>query len=444
MKKNNFFLKGILALMLVFAFILTGCPEEDPETTPEAKSSGEPPSGNVSLPAIGNPVVTERILSNGIRLTWPPVMEAGSYQVWRNGGNQTGPRRLTTLTANNNEELITFNDLRSGSNEILPNVPYTYTVYAIPLSPVKDIGRWEKVITTYTPLFGDTATFTVVDLDVAAHTCPAASDIVTGFYASIKMNEISALRGTTYSVQKTILDAKGNPTTWTDVTLSSSPDADISVGTPTVDIFGNLSFALGTVYDRSLPFKEAKYRYRLRGTRTSDNITEYINASSVTVVDFKDYILSRLSLTIDTKDDSDSANSVYKITPGYTGRRNFLQTIQLTGQTPNEKSDKVVLYYLIGDKEDCYKTGPYMDNKIVTFTKNDLESGIGGGTVTTRDLKVPIKVGTQYLYVQAWLECADGEKYPLKLTGNWKGLGLLNSSNPTILNNEQYHVRLSY
>jgi hypothetical protein len=443
MKKNNFFLKGILALMLVFAFILTGCPEETTDPAPEAKSSDVPPSGNVSLPAIGNPVVTERILSNGIRLTWPPVMEAGSYQVWRNGGNQTGPRKITTITEpSTTSDVYTCNDLRTATNEILPNVPYTYTVYAIPLSPVKDIGRWEKVITTYTPLFGDNASFSVATLNVENHTCPSGTDNVTGFYASIQMNDISALRGTTYSVEKTTLDAKGNPTTWTSVTLSSSSSNDISVGTPTVDIFGNLSFALGTVYDRSLPFKEARYRYRLRGTRTSDNITEYINATNITVVDFKDYLMSKISLTIDAKDDSDSANSVYKITHAYTGRRNFLQTIQQQGAQP-EKSDKVVLYWLIGDKADCYKTGPYMDTKIVAFTKLDLESAISG-PVTPKELSVPINTGTNFLYVQAWLERVDGETYPLSGSVNWKGGGLYNSSSPSTENNGQFHVRLSY
>jgi len=436
MKKNSFFLSGIAALTLVFALFFAGCTEDNSEET----VIGEEIRNDIYLTSIGNPVVTERVLSNGVVLTWPTIIEADEYKVLRSGGGQNTPIDLTLefpTMLKRNYGIWSFSDLNTtAGNTLTPDTTYTYTVLAIPRSAVKDIGRWQKDIKIYTPLFGDDAVLSVASIDLSANTVPQGSDSPTGFYASISLTDIKASPGTLYSIERATVNANGNPGNFSDITakLSTLPTNDSPIGTPTVDIFNNLSFALTTVYDRTLPFAEAKYLYRLKGIRTSDNLTEYLTAAVTTVVDFEEYLMSRLSLTIDEKDATTTDTAKYKITPGFTGKKGFFQT-----------GDKVVLYWLIGKESDCYKTGPYKNENILEFSKGNFESAITP-PIETQDLVVPPSNTTdnKYLYVQAWLERGNGKKIQLSKNSNWKGLGLKNATTPIQLNNFQYHVQLIY
>jgi hypothetical protein len=424
MKKKNIFMAGILALALVFAFVLTGCPEEDPEAVSEAKSSGGA-SGSVSLPGIDNPVVTVRVLSNGVRLSWYSVMEADSYQVWRRFGNQN--IRIYTKSVDNNLDSYTYTDTNT-----IPNTTYTYTVLAMPSTPVRDHGRWSASVTTYPPLFGDEGVFTVNSFSINSNAIPNEGETVTGFYAALQLSQIKATQGVLYSVERATLDAKGNPGTWSTPTLSLYNTSDTPLPPQTMDIFGNLSYSLAAVFDRSLPPTEATYQYRLKGVRTSDNLTEYLYGnpgSDRVVIDFKPYLTSRISLNIGSK--GGEASAVYTITPGLSNgtKRNILK-----------EGDKVVLYWIVG-KSDCYSTGPYNNTNIVVFGKSDIESALS--TPTTKPLDVPQKGGdtNQYLYVQAWLERVNGDKLPLKEGSNWTGAGLQGSLRN---NNGQWHQQLTY
>jgi hypothetical protein len=420
MKKKNIFMAGILALALVFAFVLTGCPEEDPEAVSEAKSSGGA-SGNVSLPGIDNPVVTVRVLSSGVRLSWYSVMEADSYQIWRKFGNQN--IRIYTKSVDNNLDSYTYTD-----NSTIPNTTYTYTVLAMPSTPVRDHGRWSSTVTTYPPLFGDDGVLTVNPFTINGNAIPNDGTTVTGFYASLQLSQIKATPGVLYSVERATLDAKGNPGSWSTPTLSLYNTSDTPLPKQEMDIFGNLSSSLSAVFDRSLPPNEATYVYRLKGVRTSDNLTEYLPGSQTVEIDFKPYLTSRISLNIGGK--GGEASAVYTITPGLSNgtRKNILK-----------EGDKVVLYWIVG-KSDCYLTGPYNKTNIVVFGKSDIESALE--TPTTKPLDVPLKGGNnEVLYVQAWLERVNGDKLPLKEGSNWTGAGL---QGLLIRNNEQWHQKLNY
>jgi len=413
MKKNFFFLKGVLALALVFTLFFAGC-EEESEDAPVVI----PPSKDVYLPGISNLNVTERVISTGVIFTWTPVIEAASYQVWRNGGGQTGPRRLTTITQPDDKETVSYTDTRTATNELKLNSTYIYTVLAIPSSSVKDISRWDKAITIHDPLFGDTASFSVPDITIDSDwLLNTSDDTITGFIATIPDLSSLSQSGVTYTVERAILDANGNPSAYQPVTLSKVRTTEEPIGEMlTADIFGNLPLQQ-VCYDRGLPPVEGKYQYRIKGVK--GNAVEYVKAVNIITINFKDYFSTKVALSVETKTNANS-NDTYKITPNYTAKKGMLQS-----------TDKVVLYWLIGDIEDCYKYGPYKTINSIAFLKNELESQ------TAMNLVVPQKTTGKYLYVQAYLERANGDK---QLINTWTGSGRFSSTTY----NGQFHVRLEY
>jgi len=144
--KKSFFLNVISVLILLFALIISGCKDTPQEVITRDVIS------QITMPGIENPQVKVEAISSGVRLSWPPIIEAGGYVVWRSGGGQTTVKNLTSngrsAVQNQNTELFEFYDLVSLSNDLLSDTEYTYTVYAIPLSPSKDISKWEGSITT--------------------------------------------------------------------------------------------------------------------------------------------------------------------------------------------------------------------------------------------------------------------------------------------------------
>jgi hypothetical protein len=121
-------------------------------------------------------------------------------------------------------------------------------------------------------------------------------------------------------------------------------------------------------------------------------------------------------------------NSTYSVKP-LTNYKGLLQA-----------NDKVVLYQVIGDYY-SYTTGPYVAAS-VSFSKAELEAG------TAKTLTV-VKNGTganyKYLYVQAYLEHADGTKECFNQWGNlyWD----YNSSSIIDYKNThsgQHHAQLDY
>jgi hypothetical protein len=425
MKKKNLFTAGILALALVFTFVLAGCPEEESEASPAVSSPSA--GGEVKLPAIDNPDVNVRIYTTYVKLTWNPVMEADSYEVWRKFGNQNVRINTQATVTDVAKKTYDFND-----TTITANTTYTYTVIAKPSSPVRDHGRWSDTVTTYPPLFGDTGSFVVNPFTINGNSIPADSDNVTGFFASLSLSSIGAVPGVRYSVERTTLDTNGNPGAWKDLSkdklLSTTQNSHTPLPDQTMDMFGNLSSSYTSVYDRTLPLAEAKYSYRLKAERASDNVTEYLYADYSITIDFVSYLMSRLTLDIGGRGGDGSA--VYTITPNLTSgtKRGILK-----------EGDKVVLYWILG-RQDSYSTGPYNTANTIFFSKSNLESSLGSLT-DTKDLEVLAKGGdNQYLYVQAWLERVGGDKYSFT-SSNWTGVGRTGTN---YSNNGQYHVQLSY
>ena len=130
-------LPGIPALMLVFVLALAGCGKDPQEIT-----------GRVSLEGIGTPEVTGKPVKGGVMLSWPPVIDASSYEVWRGGGGQPAARKLAGIVSPNHNGMYEYFDIVSFTNELKPNTEYTYTVIAVPLGNVRDITKWERNITT--------------------------------------------------------------------------------------------------------------------------------------------------------------------------------------------------------------------------------------------------------------------------------------------------------
>jgi len=397
MKKNFFFLKGVAALALAFTLFtfFTGC-EEEPEDPPIVTQSKD-----VYLPNVGNPDVTVKITAgNFVALSWSPIIGVKEYQVWRSGGEQTTEKMLatsattpTTITTDA-DGMLTYSDKTTAKD-----TQYTYTVLTIPYSAAKDTGKWEKAITTtYVPIFGTVSSLTVNFTDITSNAIYTTdTDTVTGFFAEIDLRDIKPQPGVTYTMERATLDKNNKPQAYQSVPLykfQKTPDTLFDMTADmTADIFGN-SNDNTKVYDR-LPPSENIYQYRLKGVK--NGVTDYIKASTQTTINFTIYLSTRISLVVN------KTGSTFKVSPSFeTGsRKNILQN-----------NDKVVLYWLIGDKEECYKYGPYKTENSISFSKNDIESALAT-TPNGNELPVPVKTGSTYLYVQAWLERGNGDKVPL-------------------------------
>jgi hypothetical protein len=133
---NKKFWMGILAITLIFGMMVVGC------------DNGE--INKVSVSEVDKPTVTDKVIVGGVMLSWPPVIGASEYEVWRDGGGQPAAMKLSSTSTPNRYGMYEYFDIVNFPNELKPNTKYTYTVIAIPLSGAKNIGKWEKKITTNT------------------------------------------------------------------------------------------------------------------------------------------------------------------------------------------------------------------------------------------------------------------------------------------------------
>jgi len=139
-------LLAIIAIVAIIGFSFAACNNGDDDDEVAVVGGVQ----EVSLLGISNPNVTEKLIVGGVMLSWSPVIGASGYEVWRNGGGQLAAQKLAehnSLSPNYNG-MYEYFDIVNFTNELKPNTQYTYTVIAIPLTGVKDIGKWEKAITT--------------------------------------------------------------------------------------------------------------------------------------------------------------------------------------------------------------------------------------------------------------------------------------------------------
>jgi len=117
MKKVNFFLTGILTI-LVFSMVLVGC--------------GGPT--DINPPKVDDPDVKAQVLTTGVLLSWKPIFEAESYDIWRKGGDkpdaQIGSVGQYSAYDWNSDGVIRYTDILSAYNDLKENTEYTYTVIA--------------------------------------------------------------------------------------------------------------------------------------------------------------------------------------------------------------------------------------------------------------------------------------------------------------------------
>jgi len=438
MKKNLFFLTGISVLVLIFTLIFAGCEEE------AADSEGvQEVSGVVSNPGISNPVVTDRLVyinatAIGVELKWPYIIDASGYQVWRSGGSSDPERLATIATINNNQLTYTYTDNATAVASLVKGNKYTYTVLATSTANVKDVGKWSKDITIDDPLFGYNAGITLDTFGSSSlpYVLSADSNTVLNYYNTITFNNMKLNPDATYTFERTELNSYNIPIGWAPVNLNRNDPGNNNplIDNLLLDYFGNLSYKVGNTFykldsalDRTLPAKDGKYKYRIKGTKNGR--VDYVE-SGIYTVNLKDYLLQNIKLTIETKVVNGSSDT-FKITP----------VLTITKRDVLQSTDQVAVYYLLGDTLDCYEYGQYTkDNKHV-FTKVDLESIIFGVQIADRKIIVPNATTGKYLYAQAWLERANGEKYPLT-AANWNTTGAITAA--PISNNGQYHVRLTY
>ena len=130
--------------------------------------------------SIANPDVTTEALSGGVKLSWPPIIEAGSYQVWRKDG---AAEYAVNLNAHPLRDSATgkyvYLDLVGSTNPLTAETEYTYTVIAVALAGTQNNGKWTgKVTTTTIPARGDkvakpsAVAFTILDTGVEVTISP--------------------------------------------------------------------------------------------------------------------------------------------------------------------------------------------------------------------------------------------------------------------------------
>jgi hypothetical protein len=231
------------------------------------------------------------------------------------------------------------------------------------------------------------------------YTTAASVNTATGFYASLDLSNFRTQPGVTYTVERATVDKFNVPGAYASVSLTRQDTSTTPTSYPAVtldrDVLGNLPAT--TVYDRGLPLKKETYRYRIKAVK--DGITDYRIASDITV-DPYDY-LSNLYLSVGDKTTA-GTNDTFKITPSNINYKGILQN-----------DDKVVLYWIRGNNN-AYRNG-YTATQSISFSKTEIEAA----TPAAKDLTVPSSAANNdNLFVQAWLEKADGEKYQISIFGN--------------------------
>ena len=145
MKQQSLFgtrtLAAALAAVLATGLVLAGCanPMQEIEGTVNANS-----------PAIDNPSVTAEAVTGGVKLSWPPIVEAGSYQVWRKGGAVADAIQLGYSSQDGSTGKFVYLDQVSDDNPLTAATEYTYTVIAVATSSTRDNGKWSGSVTTTT------------------------------------------------------------------------------------------------------------------------------------------------------------------------------------------------------------------------------------------------------------------------------------------------------
>jgi hypothetical protein len=137
MKKNVWFFKGILGVMLVFTLVLAGC--DNPTQI----------DGDVSINAIDAPVVAAKAVTAGVELSWLPVVGVEEYEIWRRSADE--PDRLLDDRDNTDageDGKIYWGDTVGLNNPLKSGTSYTYTVYAKAASSAKNDSKVEVSVTT--------------------------------------------------------------------------------------------------------------------------------------------------------------------------------------------------------------------------------------------------------------------------------------------------------
>jgi len=157
MVKKKLFLKGVLALTLIFGAFLAACSND---TYPTVLS--------IIPPNVGGPVVTAKAINVGVLLTWPQVIQTAQYEIYRTTAGQASPKFLGQIDGKNGtEQVVNWLDTVNSHNTLSPNTIYTYSVVAIPDSPAKDSGRTDVLVTTGPLLPAGSKAVQPADVDLA-------------------------------------------------------------------------------------------------------------------------------------------------------------------------------------------------------------------------------------------------------------------------------------
>jgi len=217
-----------------------------------------------------------------------------------------------------------------------------------------------------------------------------AKSALTGFNGVLSLPV--GVPGAVYSIERATTDEQGDILDdYQAITVYTSNAAGAAAATLTPDVLGHIA---DTVYDKGLPAKKAYYSYRFKAVK--DGITDYSyrNLSVDPAGNFNTYFYFTI-----VKDDSDAATTKYAFTPNlsYTG---ILQS-----------GDKVVVYSKISAE---YSSG-YFTEKYEVSSVSFTQAEIDAFTPAPKTLSVPKNPGTRYLYVQAYLEKADGTRQSAQL-----------------------------
>ncbi|MDR2482348.1 MAG: hypothetical protein LBD08_01810 [Treponema sp.] len=128
MKKTRFLAYGMFSAALTFALVLAGC---------ENGVSPVSIDGTVNSTAIAAPEVTAEAVTGGVKLTWDPIVDAQSYEVWRRDAVNTADKKLEVNGGPQLDKAANkwvYLDLAADDNLLVKDTAYTYTVVAIATS----------------------------------------------------------------------------------------------------------------------------------------------------------------------------------------------------------------------------------------------------------------------------------------------------------------------
>jgi hypothetical protein len=244
----------------------------------------------------------------------------------------------------------------------------------------------------YDPLFGNS------DLSASLFSpITDATNTITGYIAQISF---SGKPGVAYTVARATADALGNTTgAYTPVTLSKGTAANapaVSAADLTADFLGNMPVSY--VYDRTLPETAGYYKYQVTATKGAASQKK----ERLVGVDPHDYISGQISVASKV---TNGSNSEFSVTPSLY-YKNALQT-----------GDQFVLYYVSSSSnQNIYQTGPYTATASITFTKAELEAA------TIQSKKITVPAANTYVFVQAYIEFANGTRENVPSSGwNYSG-----------------------